>query len=313
MADTNRSPKIHARSFTSLLTFAAFLVMSFTGIALYVSPKGRVAHWTDWTLLGLNRDQWTAIHMNICLLFLIVGSVHLYLNWSIFWCYLTHKLSGGRRFWREIALALLATLLVVGGTLYAVPPFSSLVDLNDQIKRYWAQRAAPAPMPHAEELRLPAYAQLLELTPDEVLAALRDEGFTVDDPKARLREVAEQNGTSPGQVHAAVLKHFPEAIDRGIGLGKGRGQGRGGGRKAAGGGPGRSADSGTTPSPEELPSPDVEHHPGQEHQPGTGLGRGGQGQGRGQGDGVGRGQGGMGRGLGPGRGAGLNRQQQDDE
>jgi|GEM_PF-3181630 len=29
------------------------LIMALTGIMLYISPPGRVAHWSNWVLLGL--------------------------------------------------------------------------------------------------------------------------------------------------------------------------------------------------------------------------------------------------------------------
>ncbi len=230
MPDTPVPRKFKVKGFTSLLLTFAFLVMGCSGIVLYLTPKGRVAHWTGWTLLGLEKEQWAGIHMNICLLFLIVAGLHLYLNWGIFWGYLKKKAVAGLHLKWELAAALLIAVVVVAGTLTDTPPFSSIVELNDQIKVYWARQAARAPVPHAEELSLEEFATHINLTVDDVAEALRQEGFSVDNVQVTIRELAAQKGVAPSDVHAAILKHFPEAGSR-RGRGLGRRQGRGAGQR----------------------------------------------------------------------------------
>lgn len=51
------------RRFTSLTLTFTFLVMSYTGIILFIAPKGRVANWTNWELLGLDKTQYTNLHV----------------------------------------------------------------------------------------------------------------------------------------------------------------------------------------------------------------------------------------------------------
>ena len=54
-----------------------FLMLILSGTMLYVSPPGRVAHWTGWTLLGGSKEQWGAVHSLMALVFLIGGLFHL--------------------------------------------------------------------------------------------------------------------------------------------------------------------------------------------------------------------------------------------
>jgi len=46
------------RGFTSLLLAAGFLILAGSGLVLYASPRGRVANWTDWEVLGLTKHEW---------------------------------------------------------------------------------------------------------------------------------------------------------------------------------------------------------------------------------------------------------------
>ena len=222
--------KFHGRGFTSLLLTGLFLVASVTGIVLYFTPKGRVAHWTNWTMLGLDKEQWSAVHMNVCLLFLILAIIHLVYNWRVFFSYIKKKAVAGMNLKFELAAAVLITVLVVAGTLWHVPPFSYVVELNDSIKVHWAAQAQGAPAPHAEDFSLKRYARQVNLEADDVKKALVEEGYQVDGLEITIKELAAQKGIAPSDVHAAVIKHFPEAVQvRGQGRGKGQGmrQGRG--------------------------------------------------------------------------------------
>ena len=73
--------RFHTRAFVSLLLTCSFFVLLVTGIVLYITPQGRVAHWTGWTIAGLGKEQWSAVHIVISLLFLTSAALHLYFNW----------------------------------------------------------------------------------------------------------------------------------------------------------------------------------------------------------------------------------------
>ena len=71
--------KFHFRGFVSLFLMLAFLVLSVSGVVLYVTPRGRVANWTGWTMLSLEKQTWQSVHVGIALLFLVGAVLHLWL------------------------------------------------------------------------------------------------------------------------------------------------------------------------------------------------------------------------------------------
>jgi hypothetical protein len=58
--------QLRIKGLTSLAMACLFLIVSFSGIILYMTPQGRVANWTNWTLLGLGKHDWSAVHINAC-------------------------------------------------------------------------------------------------------------------------------------------------------------------------------------------------------------------------------------------------------
>lgn len=223
------------KGFVSLLLACLFLTVSVSGVALYMSPKGRVANWTGWTVGGLGKHEWEAVHMNMCLLMLIIVAVHLFLNWKVFWSYIKKK-AAGFNLKLEMAVALAVTVAVVAGTLMEVPPLTAPPALNDRIQAYWEENSPRAPAPHAEEFTVARFAQHVGLSVEDVTAALAEEGLLVEDTSTTIGALAKQNGMAPSDVQAAVTKHFPDAI---VAPGPGRGRGRGMGGPGGGQGPGR--------------------------------------------------------------------------
>lgn len=232
------------KAFVSLLLSLFFLVLGFSGLILYLTPRGRVANWTGWTMLGLEKQGWQAVHINIALLFLIVAGLHLYLNWGMFWGYIKKKASFSVNLKLEIPVAILIVGGVLVGTIEGVSPFGTLVTLNYRIKDYWEREPVTAPMPHAEELSLAQLAGKLDLPVEQVIEALKQEGITVDNDTTTIAQLAEKNHLTPSDVYAAIKKHFPvvEQLRQGKGPGKGQGGGKGSGfgpRRGQGRGMGR--------------------------------------------------------------------------
>lgn len=244
--------RFQLRGFTSLLLTLSFLALSFSGVVLYLTPRGRVANWTGWTMLGLEKRGWQAVHINIALLFLIVAGLHLFLNWGLFWGYVKKKASLSLNLKIEMLVAIIIAGSVLVGTIKGIVPFGTLVILNEQIKDYWEQEPVTAPIPHAEELSIKQLAGKMGLPIEQVIAVLEQEGLAVENETMTIAQLAEKNRLTPSDVHAAIKKHFPEArepgtaTDRGLGKdvngqnpgddkgqrgGAGRGQGRGMGRK----------------------------------------------------------------------------------
>ena len=298
------------RGFTSLLLTLAFLVMCFSGIMLFVTPRGRFAHWNDWTLIGLGKDDWSSVHVNNSVLFVVIAALHLVLNWSVFVRYLKSKAVAGLNMKKELALASVIAAVCLAGPIYEFPPFSSLMALNEDIKDYWeqdtgaGQQAALPPVPHAEEFTLSELAQQIGLSDAQVVSALSDQGYEVSNASVTVAEVGASKNVAPSVVFAAIREKHPES--RGWGRLNGAGQSSGeSAEKRSGGGAQRQkggdevGEEKTTESQEEAGH---STHSGQNDRRGRGFGGGGGGgYGRGMGPGGGGGMG-MGHGMGRGRG-----------
>ncbi len=85
------------RGLVAFVVFGGFVVMTGTGLILFMTPPGRVTHWTDWALLGLEKTDWVAVHIFFSLLFVLVGLIHLVFNWKPFKNYLVNKFAGHLR------------------------------------------------------------------------------------------------------------------------------------------------------------------------------------------------------------------------
>ncbi len=144
--------RFQVKGSASLLLAMTFLMLSISGIILYLTPRGRVANWTGWTMLGLEKSEWQAVHTNMALLFLIVAGLHLYLNWPIFWSYLKKKHSFAVNLKLEMAAAFLLVGGVSLGSILEIPPFSSVMAINHQIKDFWEGTPAGTPSPCTHEV-----------------------------------------------------------------------------------------------------------------------------------------------------------------
>ncbi len=198
------------RAFVAFVVTWSFLLLTVTGIVLYVVPHGRVANWTFWTLGGLGKDGWADVHILFGAVFIVAGALHLYFNWKPFKKYLAERVRGHLALKRELVTSLGFTLLLLLGALLAVPPVSWLFDLNHAAKSLWA--SAPGqepPYARAEATPLPVLAQRLGLDAEAMHGALADAGIRSDDPNANLERLARTHDTTPAALFASFSKPTP--------------------------------------------------------------------------------------------------------
>jgi len=194
------------RATISLLVASGFLVMAITGIMLYVAPPGRVANWTNWTLLWLTKDQWAAVHISSSLVFVLAGVTHLVMNRKPFFNYLHTRFHGHEMPRAEGLVALAAVVALVWGTLANVPPISYLLDLNERAKLMWSTGVdAEPPFGHAEEVSLANLAARDRFDAAAALGALEADGLSVAmGTETTIRRIAEDNGRSPAEVYQVI-------------------------------------------------------------------------------------------------------------
>ena len=215
-----RRNKQSARSLVAFLVTWAFLILTVTGIVLYVVPQGRIAYWTHWSLFGLDKDQWGWLHMLFGGLFIATGVLHLYFNWKPFKAYFADRVQGHLAMKREVLIASVLTFGLAVAAVNNLPPASWVIDLNHWVKRAWiATPQQEPPFGHAEELTLAGLAKKQGFDVDTALQALRTAGLQVPDATASLERIARLNGSTP----MAVYAHLPQpARPVGANVGAGR-------------------------------------------------------------------------------------------
>jgi hypothetical protein len=125
------------RGLATFMLVLGILVEIVSGIVLYITPLGRFANWTNWTLWGLDKHQWAAVHTVFGYLLLIIIGLHLYFNWRVVVHFFWNKLHKSFNLKREFIVALAIVVLVFAGTLWNIPPFSSVMDLGRDTKLSW--------------------------------------------------------------------------------------------------------------------------------------------------------------------------------
>lgn len=231
------------RALASVMSALTFIAMSVTGLALFVTPPGRFAHWTGWTLASLTKDQWGALHIWFSLVFMVAALLHLYLNWRPMVSYFKDRLGKAFALRWEWVLSLVICVVVFWGTLAHITPFSNVLAWNEQIKYSWEESAQRAPIPHAELMTLGELAEKTEgLDAETMLSNLRENGIEVESAEVVLGDLAQQNGMTPNRLYnLATGQQGGRAGGGGRGLGGRGGHGGSGGAGSGfgGGGGGR--------------------------------------------------------------------------
>lgn len=203
------------RGFVSVSTGLSFLAMTFSGIVLFITPPGRVAHWTGWRMLGLTKNQWGGLHIWFSAVFLIVAAFHIYLNWRPLSSYFKDRIRNAFTLrWEWVLSAIICTIVFVG-TLADVTPFSSLLAWNEVIKQSWEVSGQRAPVPHAELMTLAEVADKVKgIEVEAMVTNLRSNGIEVESPNLILGKLAQANNLTPNQLYAIAVGRDQLAEDR---------------------------------------------------------------------------------------------------
>ncbi len=215
MAAKNR--KWHSRGFIAFLMALSFVGLVVTGVVLYIVPPGRIAHWTNWKLLGLTKSQWEALHTNLGYAFLIFGIFHIYYNWKSLYNYVYRKTKHAFNLKKELAVASILTVIIVGGSISNVPPFKTVMDIGDYFKNSWEKKLESPPIPHMELYSLKKVVEELKGDPDVALRFLNNRGIKVESIDEKLKDIAERNSTSPEHIYELLKERFQEKPVMGLG------------------------------------------------------------------------------------------------
>lgn len=206
------------RRVISLTALLSFFFLALSGVMLFLSPQGRVAYWSGWTLLGLAKEQYSAVHTTFMVLFLAVGIWHIVLNWRPITGYLKNRSKQIRIFTPESSVALAVALVFLVGPLTGLPPFEQFLDAGIEVKEYWEATSGSPPWGHAEENSLQRFCRgmedferlesqrLVSIDCEEALQALRTKGLAVEGMNQRLADIASANGMTPQAIAAVVME-----------------------------------------------------------------------------------------------------------
>ncbi|MFO7574043.1 MAG: DUF4405 domain-containing protein [Bacteroidales bacterium] len=198
------------RSYVSFGLFLSFLVITISGIILYVAPTGRIARWISWQMFWLSRAQWEDLHTLFSYLFIIFGLFHLFLfNWKLFFSYIRSRLTSGLNRKREMMFALLTFLIVFVLTIVKTPPIYSVMELGNSISATWGEKQGTPPVPNAEGMTLREISnELLRTDPDEVSAYLDKIGYAVKDVDMVFEDISRENGISASDLFKELSRHY---------------------------------------------------------------------------------------------------------
>ena len=210
------------RKYVSLFLFYTLIAMTISGIVLYIMPHGRVAYWTGWRFLGLDKDQWDSLHTISGFLMIFFGIWHVILNWNSIVNYLKGK--AGILTSKESFITTIIILIAAVGTIANVPPFKTVMDIGDKIKNSWPKPKTMPPAPHAELFPLKKVAQMVGLSPQKAIDVLKSKGIKVESPDEILKEIATKNNTTPARIYEILSGTSKKAkefrFQPGSGMGK---------------------------------------------------------------------------------------------
>ncbi len=213
---------MNLKKITSLTMLWAMIVMTYTGIILFIAPPGRIANWANWEIFGLTKEQYGALHSTMMVLFIIATILHVYYNWKPMTSYMKNKAKQMVVFTKDMVIAFVITLIFVAGTLSEVTPFSSFTDFGEDIKESWEKEYGTAPYSHAELSSLKSFCKKMgyDLVKSEEI--LKSNGISYELTKS-LSQIAEENRVSPQFIYNLLKKNFEKSGEKSIvltGLGK---------------------------------------------------------------------------------------------
>lgn len=182
------------------------LIMTYTGIMLFISPEGRVAYWSNWSMFGLNKEQFGDLHVTFMILFVLTALFHIAYNIKPMLSYMKNQYKAFVFFTKPNIMALLISLFFIVGTLFVSVPFSYVLQLEKDVKHYWADTLGRPPYRHAELSSLRQFSKRMGYDMQEVIRVFKEKGIKVESPNTNLKAIAQKNNTTPAKLYDILFE-----------------------------------------------------------------------------------------------------------
>lgn len=202
---TDKRDRFYWRAFVTFYIVLSFVVIAASGFVLYISPPGRVANWSQWSLGGLTKAHWQAVHIVFTFLFVAATAVHLYFNWRVIGAYVKSKVGAGVRRRRELTLASGLAAAVLALTIVGAPPFGYVMSYGESVKNSWSNSSTEPPVPHAELWTVAKFAEATKIPVESAIRNLANGGMPIDSAEVTLQAIASGHGVTPKEVYAKAV------------------------------------------------------------------------------------------------------------
>lgn len=192
---------------TSLLMLLAMLIMSFTGIILFIAPPGRIANWANWEILSITKELSGQIHTSFMIVFIIATILHIYYNWKPMLSYMKNKTKQFVFFTKEMLASLTVVTFVLISTIIETPPISNFLEFGEKIKNSWEKQYGTAPYSHAELSSLASFTKKLGFDLEKSKDVLNSNNITFKEEQS-LSQIAKENKVSPNFIYQVLKKNF---------------------------------------------------------------------------------------------------------
>ena len=195
------------KKITSLSLGLSFLIMTYTGIMLFLCPHGRVAYWSDWHLLGLSKNQYGDIHTTSMVTMLLFGILHIYYNWKPIVSYIKDKTKKVSFTKKEFLIALGINIFFVVGTLTLIQPFKAFLNFEKNIKDSWSVEYGEPPYGHAEQTKLTVFCRKMNIDIESAKSKLNNKKIIFKENDTLLT-ISKNNNLSPSDILNTIKGNF---------------------------------------------------------------------------------------------------------
>lgn len=197
--------KFKFRSFISFTLFFSFLILCFSGFALYIKPEGDIARWIDWSFAGISKSGWEGFHALFSLFFLIFALIHLCFNWKVLLNYLKDKISKGLTLKKELLSSVIIVILLLVCTIMQWQPFWKIAEWRQGFKKNKNLVTVEEPESGFSKKKLSYVAEFLNMPAEELVQKLNQLDLSVNDTNERLIDIAKANKTSPERIYITIM------------------------------------------------------------------------------------------------------------